>query len=265
MRRLPYVVLLVAVAMTVTCCRRKTDGAQVPDTVKDSLEFADDSTLYGLACEGCNDSAVWLLPPDASDPVPYDIVAAMRHHKVLGKIRTGDAIAIVVNPIDSTVADMVIDLDQLKGTWCYVEMPELGKAGNMPARDQKKMIEMLPDSIRETYYVPAEYGFTLKRNDAVTPLTLPKSLSGDEDNPFVYKENTKYTAWHILNGRMVLTKQVNEKIIMEDDSVGGEGSGEPPLRIEAKKVNDTVDIVLLYEDTLALKFKDRTQGYYRKK
>ncbi len=266
MRTSFYFILLSAVLFIVACGKREKQETVSTEEPKDSAEVSEDTMVYGLACEGCTDSVVWLLPSDASDPITYDIVDAIRRHHILGKIRTGDGIAVVVNPKDSAVADMVIDLDQLKGTWCFEEMPLLKNAGMLSAREQRKAIAELPDSVKEMYYRPMEYGFTLKRNDIATPIGGLKSQTNtDEDNPFVYKEDTKFTAWRLLNGKLVLTRQVNERIVLEDDSLDTDGKDAPPLRIEAKKVNDTVDIVYLYEDSLAIKFKDHTQGYSRKK
>ncbi|MCD8283078.1 MAG: hypothetical protein LUC22_07490, partial [Prevotella sp.] len=111
MKRFIFVVMSVVVLSVVACGGKKEEKQTNAQEETDSTAFADDRSVYGLACEGCTDSIVWLLPPDASDPVPYNIVSAMRHHAVLGKIRTGDGIAIVVNPTDSTVADMVLDLE----------------------------------------------------------------------------------------------------------------------------------------------------------
>ncbi len=278
MRRFFYFALIIVAAVGVACGGRHGKKGMSPRGENDSVAVSEDSTVYGLACEGCSDSAVWLLPPDASDPIAYDIVDAMRLHKIFGKIKTGDAIAVVVNPADSTVADMVIDLDQLKGTWCYVEMPTLKNADNLSKREQEKIIEMMPDSIKETYYLPVEYGFTLKRNDVATPVGLLRSHTTDDESPFVYADVEKYSAWSILNGRIVLTKQVNQHVITEPDTLVEEAADgetperkpkkdieDAPIRLESKSVNDTADILFLFEDSLALKFKDRTQGYYRQK
>lgn len=35
--------------------------------VESELKITGDKTVYGLACEGCNDSTVLLLPNDGSD------------------------------------------------------------------------------------------------------------------------------------------------------------------------------------------------------
>ena len=53
-------------------CRQDVDkdnhmAKQGPST--DELRLQGDKTIYGLACEGCNDSIVLLLPNDGSDPI----------------------------------------------------------------------------------------------------------------------------------------------------------------------------------------------------
>ena len=78
----------------------------------EELLLEGDSMVYGLACEGCNDSVVVLLPMDGSDPVSYDIINARHNQKVLGQMRVGDWIGLMRNAEDSTVADLVIDLDE---------------------------------------------------------------------------------------------------------------------------------------------------------
>ena len=58
---------------------------------------------------------------------------------------------------------MVIDLDQLKATWTYPVMPKLRDVSHLSKRQQARILANMPDSIVETYMVPRQYGFTLKR------------------------------------------------------------------------------------------------------
>ncbi len=265
MRKFFNITALLVVVFAIICCSHKGNKALPDDAFADSLAVVDTITIYGLACEGCTDSVVWLLPHDASDPVPYDIVAAMRKHKVFGKLKTGDYIGVVVNPEDSTVADIVINLDQIKGTWCYKVMPTLKRGANLPERIQQAIIDSMPDSIKNVYYLPQEYGITIKRNNLASPMGSIMPEEEDEENPFTYPGEDKYVAWHLLAGRLVLTKQQAPHVIVERDSLGNEIDEAAPVHIAARMVKDTVDIDLMLEDTLVLKFKDHTQGYYRKK
>ena len=118
--------ILLFCGLVFACGQRGNVENTVPESDKDGL-LEGDSMVYGLACEGCNDSVVVLLPMDGSDPVSYDIIEARLNQKVLGQMRVGDWIGLMRNAEDSTVADLVIDLDELKGTWCYVVMPKLVK------------------------------------------------------------------------------------------------------------------------------------------
>ncbi len=286
MRKLFYILFALVLALTIACSGKKGPN-EFLDKPQDSLAFVDTITIYGLACEGCSDSAVWLLPTDVSDPIRFDIVNARRHHKVFGHFKTGDYIAVVPNAEDPTVADIAIDVDQLKGTWCYHVLPTLRRGANLPERVQKMILDSMPDTIKRPYYVPMEYGIVIKRNDLASPVNLLSMSSASEDeedaNPFVYPTEDHYVAWHLMNGQLILTRQEAAHIVMEreahddvnisdSDSVDVAGvkeanetnAEEIPIRIEAHMVNDTTDILFLSEDSLALQFKDHVQGYYLK-
>ncbi len=267
MRNFFYITLALILTLTIACSGKK-GPSELGDPTKDSLSFADSTTIYGLACEGCTDSVVWLLPTDVSDPIPFDIVNAMRRHKIFGRLKTGDYIAVIVNPTDSSVADMVIDVDQLKGTWCYQVLPTLRRGANLPERIQKMILDSMPDSIKNIYYKPMEYGVTLKRNDIASPVgTQVVKITEEEENanPFVYPDQNHYVAWHLVNGQIILTEQQAAHVVMErDTSATNEADEEIPVHIEARIVNDTADILFLNEDSLSLRFNDRTQGYYHK-
>ena len=81
------------------------------------------------------------------DPVSYEIIDANRNGRVLGDIQIGDWIGVVVSKQDKRVADEVIDLDELKGIWCYVVMPQMRDYEKMSERLQKRMMRDMPDSI----------------------------------------------------------------------------------------------------------------------
>ncbi len=265
MRRLLYFVAVVAV-VAMAACKGKNEASPIALLVdEDTVVVEEQGVIYGLACEGCTDSVVWLLPLDASNPIPYDIVNATRQHKILGRIRTGDDIIIVVNENDSTVADMVIDGRELKGTWCFTAMPTLRGADNMSRREQQALLDEIPDSIKEQYYRPIEYGFTLKRNNALSALSLSMQVDANaEDNPFVYAEAARYTAWHFVREHFVLSRTSVRYVIAEKDSLAEPTDEEVLPHFETTTVQDTTEIVYLSDDSLAIKFKDHTQGYYRK-
>jgi hypothetical protein len=69
----------------------------------------------------------------------------------------------------------------------------------------------------------------------------------DDMSPVEYPKVKRYTDWHLFNGRLVL----------KADTISGfskEG---------AKPSIDTVDIEMLTNDTLILRFPDHVQHYYR--
>lgn len=123
-----------------------------------------DKTVYGLACEGCNDTVIVLLPLDNSDPVTYNILDATRAGNIRGKVSIGDRLALVLDPNDKKKATLVIDLEDLMGIWCYIVMPKLKDFTNMSNREQARKLAAMPDSLKQTYYIPREYGFWVKQN-----------------------------------------------------------------------------------------------------
>lgn len=258
MKKTFYAALLAFMVLLIACggdgkSQSKKDKLQAVNQLLD-----DDESIYGLASEGGTDSVIYLLPFDGSDPVQYDIIAAHRNNKILGTIKTGDWIAIVPNKTKKNVADMVIDLEQLKGTWAYKVTPELRDNQGLSKSEQQKIIDSMPDSIKNTYVVPREYGFTLKRHFSAHEIgwTRPNTAL-DEESPVVYPEIPLYREWHILNGKLVLSRATKAIIDINDDE-----DNELPLE---KLINDTIDIISLKNDSLVLKFKNHEQSYYRVK
>ena len=211
-----------------------------------------DSTIYGLACEGCNDSVVILLPGDGSDPVTYNIIDAHRHNRVMGRLKVGDWIGLMRNPTDSTVADFVLNLDELKGTWCYVVMPKWRDATNMTPQAQAILEESMPDSVKKEFFVPREYGFSLKRQWTAQSVGYVRKSPLEDQSPVVYPRLLYFTEWHILNCRLVMTSREYQK---KDDSEEMELAGYR---------NDTCDVVFLSSDSLVLASDGESRGYYRR-
>lgn len=214
-----------------------------------------DSTVYGLACEGCNDSVVVLLPRDGSDPVTYNIIDAHRHNRIMGRLKVGDWIGLVRNPTDTTVADFVIDLDELKGTWCYVVMPKWRDASNMTSQARTIMEEKIPDSVKQSFFVPREYGFTLKRQWIAQSVGYVRRSSLEDQSPVVYPRLLYFTEWHILNGRLVMISRERRT---------KEGSNETEKTTSTLRY-DTCDIDLLVGDSLVLSSDGESRGYYRRR
>lgn len=216
----------------------------------EELLLEGDKTVYGLACEGCSDSVIILLPNDGSDPVRYDIIDATQNHKVMGKPKVGDWLGLVLNEQDSTMADLVINLDELKGTWCYVVMPQMRDYDKMSEKLQRRIMRDMPDSIKNTYLIPREYGFTLKRQWTAQSVGYVRE-SSLEESPVVYPKLGYFTEWHIWNGKLIMTS---------GDPVFSKGSSRPTIKNQRL---DTCDIDYLGNDSLVLSSDGMSRSYYR--
>jgi hypothetical protein len=195
---------------------------------------------------------VILLPGDGSDPVTYNIIDAHRHNRVMGRLKVGDWIGLMRNPTDSTVADFVLNLDELKGTWCYVVMPKWRDATNMTPQAQAILEESMPDSVKKEFFVPREYGFSLKRQWTAQSVGYVRKSPLEDQSPVVYPRLLYFTEWHILNCRLVMTSREYQK---KDDSEEMELAGYR---------NDTCDVVFLSGDSLVLASDGESRGYYRR-
>ena len=245
-----YLILPAALCLLAACGGSTKDKGPLP--VSYSKPAEGDRTIYGLACDGSNDSVVVLLPNAGGDPVTFNILKAMRAHRLYGKPQIGDWLGVLPMETDSTEAYSVVDLDEVKGTWTYQVMPEMKKrpvSGKAPAPVRMTAEQ---DSMRQEmmnlYMVPREYGFTLKRHSKATAVGhIQQSSTLSDDSPVEYPEVKNYTGWRPYNGKLILVRTEN-------------GSGKKP-----KEVNDTAEFLLMMKDTLVLKFQDGTTiGYHRK-
>lgn len=209
-----------------------------------------DSTHYGLACDGSTDSILVLLPLDGSDPDTFDIIRAHQERQIYGRPRVGDELAVIVNPEDKQEALMVINIERLKGQWCYQVMPHFRNTQNMPQKMQRRMMERIPDSVKARLMVPREYAIRLKRNHLAQSVGGSRNSNSDSMSPVEYPRLKRYASWKLFNGRLVL---VTDTARMNKNS--------------AKRVleYDTAEIKVLRRDSLVLRFKDHEQTYYRKK
>ena len=200
-----------------------------------------DKAIYGLACMGCSDTAVVLLPNGGGDPVRYNILDASRNHQVFGDIEIGDWICVMpcTGKNDRNGADMVIDLDKLKATWTYPVMPRLRDVSHLSKRQQARILANMPDSIVENYMVPRQYGFTLKRmSEALSVGHVMANADVEDDSPVEYPEVPFYTEWHPYNGKLILVK-------------GRRELGE--MVVNEKTTYDTLSFVYMKGDSLALR------------
>ena len=235
----------IAAVAVMACSGHKAENAEESQS-EPMIELKGDSTVYGLVCDGCTDSVLVMLPADMSDPVKYDIIDAFQAHNVFGKMRIGDRVAILLDPTDRQVVQQVVNLDDLKGTWSYEVMPQFRDFASMSKRMQRRMMQNMPDSVKRTFLVPRQYGFTLKRENIATPVGLmPHENALDDESPVVYPEVPFYTEWHLWNGKLLLVRHEHM----------GPNPSKDHVRI------DTAKILMLRPDTLVLQFAGHVQGY----
>lgn len=248
--KIERIIFFMAVAISLFSCGSKTETSDnINISTGEGYVAKGDSTIYGLACDGCTDSVLVFLPQSGSDPVTYNIINAMKVHQVFGRPQVGDDVALILDPRNKKTAKMVIDLNDMAGTWTYKVMPTLRMMGPGAPAKGKNAPPPMPDSIMKTLMVPRDYGFTL--NDGYTAKAVGakmKSNSLDDDSPVTYPEIKHYSEWHIFNGKLILT--INALKI-------------PGNKTQRKMSNDTAQIMLLMRDSLVLKFKNGIQGYHR--
>lgn len=248
------IITLVVAAMTMAACGNSSESK--PDEKKGhtnaELLLKGDETIYGLACEGTGDSVVVLLPSNGSDPVTYNCLTARRSGKVVGTIKTGDWIGVVLNKRNKKVADFVVDLDQLKGIWCYIVMPKMRDYATMSKKMQQRMKNEMSDSLKETFLIPREYGFWVKRQwQAQSVGYIQEASSLADESPVVYPPLGYFTSWHIWNGKFVITS--GTPVFKKD--------GTPSV---TNLRNDTCNIDYLDEDSLVLSSDGISRSYYKK-
>jgi hypothetical protein len=148
---------------------------------------------------------------------------------------------------------MVINLEALTSTWCYMVTPTLRNIENMSPRMQRRMandMKHLPDSLRQLWFTPREYVLQLKGDQTVMVHGgMYHQTTTDDMSPVDFPRPRRYTEWHLYNGRLIL----------HADTISGfSKEGDVPF-------TDTASIAMLQEDTLVLRIADKEQGYYRKK
>jgi hypothetical protein len=234
--------------LCISSCTSQSDIANNGGLANTSGRLPGDSTLYGLACDGCSDSVLVFLSNDGGDPVRYNIINATRNKQVFGDLQIGDWVAVVLNPKDTTEARMVIDLDQLKGTWTFQVIPKLKKSATMT---EEEILASMTDSMKKTLFVPREYGFTLKRHYQASPVGRIMHVNTlEDDSPVEYPKVTNYTSWRIYNGWLYLYT----------DTVDEQGK-----RIPQDKVGcDKGQFVFLGADSMACFYKPKVMQYHRK-
>ena len=164
-----------------------------------------DSTVYGLACDGCTDTILVLLRDVTRDPDTFDILDASRNQHVYGHPRIGDQMAVVLAKDSTNVAAMVVDIDKILGAWCYTVTPTLRRRADIDKGTEQELLKKLPDSIVRRLLQPREYGFELKNDFQAQPIGIVRQgNTSDDRSPVEYPELKRYREWHLHNGRLVL-------------------------------------------------------------
>lgn len=236
------IVLLLALAGCHQESRRETAATTVPAAA------SNDNTIYGLACEGSNDTIIIFLrePYTGANPDTLSVLRAMQSKQVFGKINTGDRLAIMKSQEDSTEAELVIVTERLLGTWCYLQKPMLRQRADMEGMTEEQVLESLPDSVRQLLETALEYGFTLKIDSMALPIWHQQQNTGT-DSPIEYPPIKLYRQWCINNGHLLLIQSIT-------DSAG----------VSQFIGQDTAILVMLKDDSLVLNFGTEQQSYYRK-
>lgn len=251
---------LAAVALTGVC---SCNGGKTTDTEKAAVVEEKDSMVYGLSCDGTNDSVIVFLPfRDGADPETYNIETAKREGRIIGQPQIGDWVGLQINPEDSTEATMVVDLDQLKGTWTFEVRPTWKDAAKMSRRALRRKLNEIPDSLKEAYLVPREYGFTLKRSSVASPVGyVMQNSSLEDDSPVEYPKVKHYTGWKCRNGRLILVSTTDG--MAEGKNTGAKESDQKQR--DGVEVHDTLDFVFMTNDSLVLLDKTRQRIAFHRK
>ena len=248
MKKITTLFILAAMIVFAACGRNDKPSA---DDVKNAAD--PDKMVYGLACDGCSDSVIVFMPFNLgdslfySDPISLNIVEAMKKKQVFGHPEIGDWLGVMINPDNPAEATLVIDLDQLKGTWTYQVMPTLKQ---MVTKSEAQIEAELTDSMRAVLFIPREYGFSLKRHhQASTVGYIYKGNDLQDESLVEYPDVPRFTGWYTHNGKLILV----------GDTLDAKHNRLP----DAKVKRDTAEFVYMQEDSLVLRFPKKTFSFHR--
>lgn len=239
--------ILTAALLMISCGSEQPKTVSNPAVYNDIQKLPGDSTLYGLACEGCTDSLLIYLPFTGGDPDTLNILNARVNHRVFGRPDIGDEVAVVLSADDKAIADLVINISRLKGEWCYMVSPRLRPRAGAAADSIVQLPPDFPDSLRKKWFQPREYGVELLKDNTARPIGIQQQERQKQQAPVIYPTAKRYRQWHIFNGHLLLSET-------RRDTLGN----------VSVISTDTTDIVLLRRDSLCLRFADGERGYYRK-
>ncbi len=237
-------------------CGKREEKQEKPKSRDAKIELKD-GMLYCLACEGCNDTFVVVIPTGdlEAKPLKFNVMKAFKRNKVIGRLEPGDWCAIMLNEKDKTVADMVINMDLVKGKWVHQVMPE--EKENARAMILHENPDANVDSIINSYMIPVERGFELKRQGRAASIGVGFLGNDDQDKPVTYPSGSTYASWKVVNGQIIFS---------EADSLIDPKDPDMIRKIPNKNCErDTCDFVLLLKDSLQISYKGKISSYYRGK
>lgn len=238
--------LIGGLLMTASCGNNGdlSDGHEKASVMVQTLPG--DSAYYGLACDGSSDSILIVMPMSGDRLDTFDILNAFLNRRVLGRPAIGDMMTVVRDSANPFIADKVVNLSRLKGEWCYLVMPQLR------LRRINDSLHLstppIPDSLRQRWMQPREYGFEIRRENAVRPIGNVRNNTSAQQSPVTFPPVKQYREWRMFNGRLILSES-------RRDTLG---------RRHVVR-SDTADIMMLRRDSMRLRFNGSEQGYYRRK
>lgn len=255
-------ILFCAIVMLVAVCSCNGGASETEPASAAATDEPTDSMVYGLTCDGTNDSVIVFLPfRKGADPITYNIEIANAQGRVIGQPKIGDWVSIIVNPSDTTEASLVVDLDQLKGTWTYSVRPTWKDASKLSRRALARKLNDIPDSLREAYLVPREYGFTLQRSYVAKAVgRVHRESTLEDDSPVEYPKVKNYTAWKVRNGRLILTSTDSFRIPGQQKTDEAAQKAKP----DQKEKHDTLQLLAMNDDSLVvLTTQNKQMTFYR--
>lgn len=255
MRNSAIFLILLSLLTLFACGKREHKHTkEQPRNAKIELK---DGMLYGLACEGCNDTFVVIIPTYDLEarPMTFNVMSAFKRHKVIGKLEPGDWCAVLPNKKDSTIADMVINMDLVKGKWVHLVMPE--EKENARAMILHENPDANVDSIINSYMIPVERGFELKRQGRAATVGTNFLGNNDQEKPVIYPSGSSYASWKVAYGQIIFS---------EADSIIDPKDPDMVRKIPNKNCErDTCELVMLLKDSLQISYKGKISSYYRAK
>ena len=114
-------VFLALAVIAATACgqKRNTVVAEAEQAAAPRAAVVDkDSTVYGLCATGTQGDQLRFVT-DLGVSIKLNVAAARQENKLLGGLRVGDRLAVVMND-DSTVARSVVNVSTLMGDWVQI-------------------------------------------------------------------------------------------------------------------------------------------------